>query len=369
LQFFGSLFFFGRANNEPFPPAAPRGTLRSAPASLRRKILPGEVRGKAARASQPLPCSRPGARRGGRGPLTHVGDPPCTSLDKGGLGGSTGVGDAQRGGCTDIPHPLPTGEKKERSWVLSRPPATARTGDGFGDTALGTATLPQHLPPRCGPSTYTPQLLTTFFRSPRAPISQTAGPPSPPPLPPTQGHPRPTAGATPVTASPGADHASPRKRWHRSLAPRLARQRKSPLCATIARLSPRATGSVSPPCSGAAPRARPHQGTHCCRRGGWEGGTAAAGTPAPAPRGARQQVWGCCRRYFKAELVLLHGWGGGGHPGTCLAARHGGDPAPQGHASPWARDSGRNQVPTPGRARLTAEESGARKVLVGVNTL
>lgn len=70
-RFSGLLFFFSRANNEPFPPAAPRGTLRSAPAPPWRKIRPGEVRGRLLLLPDPAPL-----QGGGLGVGTVALNPP-----------------------------------------------------------------------------------------------------------------------------------------------------------------------------------------------------------------------------------------------------------------------------------------------------
>lgn len=141
------------------------------------------------------------------------------------------------------------------------------------------------------------------------------------------GHQCPT-GTTPVTASPSGDHASSRKRWHHShcppappARPGLAQEKNSPLCATIARLSPEPPGPF-PPAPGSCPTrsapsrapllppgqwARPPQAPHTC----------APGCPAPAlrhcPRGVSHGG------YFKAELPLprrgpVAGQGGAAKP-------------------------------------------------------
>lgn len=190
--------------------------------------------------------------------------------------------------------------------------------------------------------------------------------------PPQKGHQRPTAGTTPVTASPGGDHASPRKLWHRSPAPRLARQKKSPLCATIARLSPPEPPGPVPPAPGLPHALGPMKGPTVAIRvagGGWGEDRAAAGTPTPAPRGAWWQVWGYCPGgatgggYLKAEPVLPWGWQGKGgtrSPRTCLS---GGDPAPQGRASSGARGVRQEPAPYPGPG--TAPRSPGSLLLQG----
>lgn len=234
--------------------------------------------------------------------------------------GNAGMGgDALR--C-QIPHPSLDATNKNPSGVLSLPLATARTGGSFGDVALGPAVLPQHLLPRCSPSTNAQCAFSNIFPQPtrsRKRKGQPSSPPSPPcpaaaPPAPRQGHQRPAAGTTPVTASPGGDHASPRKLWHRSPAPRLARQKKSPLCATIARLSPPEPPGPVPPAPGLPHALSPMKGpTVAIRVAGGKGGgedRAAAGTPTPAPRGAWRQVWGYCPGgatgggCLKAEPVL-----------------------------------------------------------------
>lgn len=102
--------FFSRANNEPFPPVALRGTLRSAPVCPRHrggKSYPARS-GAAAGDFQPLPHAGPGAR-GGDGhvptPLAPTGDPaaPCLGAARGPgptlrLGREHGAG--QHPGCS-----------------------------------------------------------------------------------------------------------------------------------------------------------------------------------------------------------------------------------------------------------------------------
>lgn len=216
--------------------------------------------------------------------------------------------------------------KPGSDWSL--PTATGRTRGGRGDTALGTQ-LGMAVAPgadgvfwrfqarRAQPPSHLPSCTS--------PPAHGAGPAAA--THPFWGHQCPT-GTTPVTASPSGDHASSRKRWHRShcppappARPGLAQEKNGPLCATIARLSPEPPGPF-PPAPGSCPTrsapsralllppgqwARPPRAPHTC----------APGCPAPAlrhcPRGVSHGG------YFKAELPLprrgpVAGQGGAAKP-------------------------------------------------------
>lgn len=188
--------------------------------------------------------------------------------------------------------------------------------------------------PRCSPGTDTrrrfPEIRSspTFFPQPtriRKPKGQPVSPPSPP---------HPTAAPTPGDISipllaphqsppaPAGTTLHPQKHWHRSPAPRLARQKKEPTMCHNSPIVPRSHRAPSHPPRGCPTRSVPSRDpllpSGWLVKAGGEGGMATVGTPTPAPQGAQQQVWGCCPGgateggCFMAETVLPHGWQGRG---------------------------------------------------------
>lgn len=150
----------------------------------------------------------------------------------------------------------------------------------------------------------------------------------------------------------------PRKHWHRSPAPRLARQKKSPLCATIARLSPGATGLV-PPTPGLPHALSPIKGP-----------TVAAGWLAVVVGGHGKHMhphactlWctaaGGCHRWWVFYLASARArgtpkpWDPPGCPSW-------GDLNPQGCTCGWAQ--GLRQEPTPGLDnRVSSKQSPCKR--------
>lgn len=229
--------------------------------------------------------------------------------------------------------------------------------------------------PRCSPGTDTrrrfPEIRSspTFFPQPtriRKPKGQPVSPPSPP---------HPTAAPTPGDISipllaphqsppaPAGTTLHPQKHWHRSPAPRLAWQKKEPTMCHNSPIVPRSHRAPSHPPRGCPTRSVPSRDpllpSGWLVKAGGEGGMATVGTPTPAPRGAQQQVWGCCPGgateggCFMAETVLPHGWqgrGGSQSLGTCLVAHRGGIRPPGTAPAAGLGDYGRNLLPTAHRS-------------------